>query len=382
MVAAALLEWEVSIRMLRNGGSGLLFSRSAELNCRLLQWINTASAHSAFVKEDRYSRQKLLPEIGPGGQKRMGKSKTLVIGCGALGTYALSFLVRAGVGQVYVVDRDIIDISNLQRQSLFGEKDVGRPKAKVAEEALKEINSEIEIHGEVADISYANVQRIVKDATVVLDATDNMDTRFLVNDACVKLGIPLIYAGAVGVTGMVMPVVSDGPCLRCVFPTLPQPGQLPTCDTVGIVNTLPSMVASIEVTEAFKIMQGKEPFKELLVLDIWQGELQKVKVKKNPECDCCGKRNFPYLQAHQRKLVVSLCGRNAVQIIPAEPLKDGLSDLKKKLSRSGTASIADGVLKFKTTGVDITVFRDGRTIIGGTTDLSKAKTIFSKYVGD
>lgn len=334
------------------------------------------------MKEDRYSRQTLLPEIGPEGQKRLGKSKALVIGCGALGTYALSFLVRAGVGQVYVVDRDIIDISNLQRQSLFGEKDVGRPKAKVAEEALKEINSEIEIHGEVADISYANVQRIVKDATVVLDATDNMDTRFLVNDACVKLGIPWIYAGAVGVTGMVMPVVSDGPCLRCVFPTLPQPGQLPTCDTVGIVNTLPSMVASIEVTEAFKIMQGKEPFKELLVLDIWQGELQKVKVKKNPECDCCGKRHFPYLQAHQRKLVVSLCGINAVQIIPAEPLKDGLSDLRKKLSRSGTASVADGVLKFKTTGVDITVFRDGRTIIGGTTDLSKAKTIFSKYVGD
>ena len=375
-------EWEVSIRMLRNGGSGLLFSRSAELDCRLLQWINTASAHSAFVKEDRYSRQTLLPEIGPEGQKRLGKSKVLVIGCGALGTYALSFLVRAGVGQVYVVDRDVIDISNLQRQSLFGEKDVGRPKAKVAEEALKEINSEIEIHGEVADISYANVQRIVKDATIVLDATDNMNTRFLVNDACVKLGIPWIYAGAVGVTGMVMPVVSDGPCLRCVFPTLPQPGQLPTCDTVGIVNTLPSMVASIEVTEAFKIMQGKETFKELLVLDIWQGELQKVKVKKNPECDCCGKRHFPYLQAQQRKLVVSLCGRNAVQIIPAEPLKDGLSDLKRKLSRSGTASIADGVLKFKTTGVDITVFRDGRTIIGGTTDLSKAKTIFSKYVGD
>jgi adenylyltransferase/sulfurtransferase len=142
------------------------------------------------------------------------------------------------------------------------------------------------------------------------------------------------------------------------------------------------MVASIEVTEAFKIMQGKEPIKELIVLDIWQGELQKVKVKKNPGCDCCGKRHFPYLQAQQRKLVVSLCGRNAVQIIPAEPLKDGLSDLRKKLSRSGTASITDGVLRFKTVGVDITVFRDGRTIIGGTTDLSKAKTIFSKYVGD
>jgi adenylyltransferase/sulfurtransferase len=334
------------------------------------------------VKENRYSRQILLPEIGPEGQKKLDRCRAVVIGCGALGTYALSFLVRAGVGQVTVVDRDIIDLSNLQRQSLFDEKDVGRPKAKVAEERLRNINSEIAIHGTLADINHANVVGIVKDATVVLDATDNMDTRFLVNDACVKLGIPWIYAGAVGVTGMVMPVVKEGPCLRCVFPSLPQPGQLPTCDTVGIVNTLPSAVASIQVTEAFKIMQGKEPLRELIVLDVWQGELQRIKVKKNPDCDCCGKRNFRYLQATERKLVVSLCGRNAVQIVPAKPLRDGLADLKKKLSRSGSARIVDGVLKFAAKGVDITVFPDGRTIVGGTTDLSKAKTIFSKYVGD
>jgi adenylyltransferase/sulfurtransferase len=351
-------------------------------NKQNLQEINNASTYSISVKENRYSRQILLPEIGREGQKMLGKSRAVVIGCGALGTYALSFLVRAGVGQISVVDRDIIDISNLQRQALFGEDDVGRPKAKVAEESLKRINSDVTIHGIVADVTHANVQNLIKDATVVLDATDNMDTRFLVNDACVKLGIPWIYAGAVGVTGMVMPIVHDGPCLRCVFPSLPQPGQLPTCDTVGIINTLPSMVASLEVTEAFKIMEGKEPNRELMVLDIWQGELQKIKVKKNPGCDCCGKRNFPYLQAKERKLVASLCGRNAVQIIPVKPLRGGLGDLRRQLSKSGSSNIVDGVLKFSAKGVDITVFPDGRTIVGGTTDLSRAKTIFSKYVGD
>ena len=334
------------------------------------------------MKEDRYSRQVLLPEVGAQGQKKLGRSRATVIGCGALGTNALSFLVRAGVGQVMAVDRDVVDLSNLQRQALFAEEDVGRPKAKVAEEKLRSINSEVEVRGIVSDVNHANIESFVKGATVVLDATDNMDTRFLVNDACVKLGIPWIYAGAIGVTGMVMPVVEGGPCLRCVFPNLPQPGQLPTCDTVGIVNTLPAAVAAFEVTEAFKIMQGKEPIKELLVIDIWQGEVQKIKVKKNPQCDTCVRRDFRSLQAKDRKLVVSLCGRNAVQIIPAKQLSGGLAELRKRLAKLGNVKVADGVLKFKTKGVEFTVFEDGRTIVGGTTDLAKAKTVFSKYVGD
>ncbi len=341
-----------------------------------------ASTYSTPVKENRYSRQILLPEIGPGGQKLLGKARAVVIGCGALGTYALTFMARAGVGDIRVVDRDIIDLSNLQRQALFCEKDVGRPKAKVAEERLRATNTEIDVRGEVLDVSYANIQNLIRDATVVLDATDNMDTRFLVNDACVKQGIPWVYAGAVGVTGMVLPVVPGGPCLRCVFPTLPQPGQLQTCDTVGIINTLPAAVASIETTEAFKILQGKQPLGGLVVLDIWSGEISRIKVKKNPECECCGKRNFEFLQARKRKFVVSLCGRNAVQIVPAKPLRDGLADLRRKLARSGKAEIVDGVLKFRTKGVDLTVFDDGRTIVDGTTDLAKAKTVFSKYVGD
>lgn len=334
------------------------------------------------MKEDRYSRQTLLPEIGPEGQKRLFRSRAVVIGCGALGTYALGYLVRAGVGQVVVVDRDVIDISNLQRQSLFNEDDVGRPKAKVAEERLRKINSDIEIWGVVADVNHTNIQKLIQGASVVLDATDNMETRFLINDACVKNRVPWIYAGAVGVTGMVMNVLPDGPCLRCVFPQLPQPGQLPTCDTVGIINTLPSAIASIETTEAFKIMLGKERAKELFVLDLWAGDLQKIKVKKDPHCEACGKRNFEFLRAHKRKLVVGMCGRNAVQIVPARERKESLAELRQRLSRLGQATLADGVLRFKTKGVDITVFPDGRTIVAGTTDIARAKTLFSKYVGD
>lgn len=334
------------------------------------------------MTENRYSRQILLPEIGTKGQKALGKSSVVVIGCGALGTHALSFLARAGVGTIKVVDRDIVEISNLQRQTLFDEDDIGRAKAKVAEERLRKINSEIHIKGDIIDLNYANIQGIVRGATVVLDATDNMETRFLVNDACVKLGIPWIYAGAVGVTGLVMPIVPHGPCLRCVFPSLPQPGELPTCDTVGIVNTLPAVVAALEVTEAFKIMNGEDSSRELAFIDIWQGDIQRIKVKKNPACVCCGKHNYEFLQAKKRKMAVSLCGRNAVQIVPATLMTGGIQQLQKKLTKLGNVSMVDGLLRFDAKGVDMTVFPDGRVIVGGTTDLSKAKTIFSKYVGD
>ncbi len=242
-----------------------------------------------MLKESRYSRQVLLPEIGPSGQKKLAKARAVVIGCGALGTHSLSLLVRAGVGNVTVVDRDVVELTNLQRQTMFHEDDVGRPKAEAAEERLRKINSEIAIKGVVADVSKANVERLIGSATVVIDATDNMETRYLVNDASVRLGIPWVYGGAVGISGMVMVVVEDGPCLRCVFPNPPRPGELPTCNTVGIINTLPSIVASVQVTEAFKVMMDKETTPELMVLDVWNQEIQKIKVRKNPKCACCGR---------------------------------------------------------------------------------------------
>lgn len=240
------------------------------------------------MTESRYSRQELLPEIGPRGQEKLAAASAVVIGCGALGTHSLSLLVRAGVGRVTVVDRDRVELTNLQRQTMFVEEDVGRAKAEAAEQRLRKVNSLVEVKGIVDEVRQDNAEDLVSGATVVVDATDNMETRYIVNDACVRLGVPWVYGGAVGVSGMVLAITPKGPCLRCVFPSPPRPGVLPTCNTVGIINTLPSTVASMEVTEALKVMLGKEPTRELMVLDVWNQEVQKIKVQKDPGCPSCG----------------------------------------------------------------------------------------------
>lgn len=234
----------------------------------------------------------LLPEIGGDGQKKLSNSKVVVVGCGALGTHASSLLVRAGIGKVTVLDRDTVDITNLQRQTLFGEDAVGEPKAKIAERQLKLVNSQIEIEGLVVDVTSENVEKLVSGSDVVVDGTDNMRTRFIVNDACVKLGIPWIYGGAVGTAGMILSIRPEGPCLRCVFPRLPPREATPTCDEVGIINTLPSVVASIEVTEAIKVLLGEQTIPELMVVDVWSGDLQKVRIKKNSSCMTCVRHEF------------------------------------------------------------------------------------------
>ncbi len=244
------------------------------------------------MSEHRYSRQTLLKEIGERGQRKLAKGKAVVIGCGALGTHSASLLARAGVGSILIVDRDKVELSNLQRQTLFSELDLDEYKAAVAEGLLKQVNSEVDIRSKVIEVSAENVEDIVKGASVVVDATDNMDTRFVVNDACVKLGIPWIYGGAVGTAGMVMAVVPTGPCLRCVFPNLPPQGHLPTCNTVGIVNTLPSTVSSIQITEALKVMLGESTTPELMVVDVWSEDFQKIRVTKNPDCPSCGRHHY------------------------------------------------------------------------------------------
>jgi len=324
----------------------------------------------------------LLPEIGRSGQKRLAKGRAVVIGCGALGTHSVSFLARAGVGDIRVIDRDIVDITNLQRQTLFEEADVGRPKAKVAEGRIARTNSAIKGSGTVSDVNAGNIEGFLDGADVVIDATDNMETRFLVNDACVKLGIPWVYGGAVGVSGMVLAIVPDGPCLRCVFRSLPEPGELPTCDTAGIINTLPAAVSALQVTEAFKILMGKKPSPELMVLDVWNPDIQRIKVKKDPQCPCCGRRRFEYLTARRGKVALTMCGRNSVQVTPAKARKGDLGGVAKRLAKLGDVSVVEGVVRFRAKDAELTIFPDGRTIVAGTADPVRAKDLYSKYVGD
>jgi len=334
------------------------------------------------VIEGRYSRQTLLPEIGLEGQKKLERARAVVIGCGALGTHSLSLLARAGVGHIKVVDRDVVDITNLQRQTLFDEGDIGRPKAVVAEERLKRINSSVEVMGVVKDVNPGTIETLVKGATVVIDATDNMETRFLINDFCVKHDIPWVYGGAVGVDGMVLVVTREGPCLRCAFRSVPHPGELPTCDTAGIANTLPSIVASVQVTEAYKIMMGSMPAQELIVLDTWTHDLQKIKVLKNPDCPCCGLRKFDFLTERKDTPSVSLCGRTAVQISPSKHSAMDLRALESRLREQGKVVLADDVLRFEGQDARFVVFPDGRAVISGVTDPGEGLAIYSRYIGD
>lgn len=344
----------------------------------------------------RYSRQVILSNIGEEGQKKLLNSKAVIVGCGALGTVAANNLARAGVGHIIIIDRDFVELSNLQRQMLFDEKDVGEPKALAATQKLKSINSDIEVEPLVADLNHTNIQEILNDADVVIDATDNIQTRMLVNDVCVQKGIPWIYTGAIGTSGMIMNLMPDGPCLRCLYPNIPQAGSLPTCDTLGVLNTVTSIMGSMESTEALKILLGvysKSSQKDnddegkvdidgkLIVYDAWDNSIDHIVVKKVEECVCCGEKNFKFLEAEDKEIITSLCGRNAVQITPARPKKISLMDLASNLEKLGEVKSSDFLLLFKIEDYEISVFRDARAIIKGTNDGNMAKSLYARYIG-
>ena len=331
--------------------------------------------------EERYSRQVILPQFGLEGQEKLSKSRVAIIGCGALGSVVANTLARAGVGHIAIIDRDFVELNNLQRQVLFDEADVGRPKAIAACEKLKRINSSIIIEPVVKDVNHTNIESLIRDVDLILDGTDNFHTRFVVNDACVKHGIPWIYAAAIGTSGLLMPILPDGPCLRCLFPSPPPAGALPTCDTAGVLSTAPLVVAGCESTEAIQLLLGKAKESRLAMIDVWEQTFSTLEVEKAAECVCCGKREFEFLNAEKEEIITSLCGRNAIQITPATPGQISLPELAAKLSLLGEVEQTEYILVFRTDGKEISVFADGRAIIKGTDDAKLARSLYARYVG-
>jgi adenylyltransferase/sulfurtransferase len=291
-------------------------------------------------------------------------------------------LVRAGIGQIKIIDRDIVEMNNLQRQTLFDEDDIGLPKAWAAVKKLQKVNSKIKLEAVVEDLNNTNIEEIIEGADLLIDGTDNMETRFLINDACTKHKIPWIYGGAIGTHGMSMNIIPDEtPCFRCVIQVLPKAGMLPTCDTAGVLNTIPSIIASIESTEALKILLGKTINNKLLTYDVWTHDFQSIKIKKNSECECCVKHNFEFLNAKKKTRITMLCGENAIQITPAKSMILSFEALAQKLQKAGKLEATEIILKFSVDSYQINIFKSGRAIIYGTNNEKTAKSLYAKYVG-
>jgi adenylyltransferase/sulfurtransferase len=341
----------------------------------------------------------LLPGIGEEGQRTLAASSVLIVGCGALGCVAADALARAGVGRVTLVDRDVVEITNLQRQILYTEQDVreGIPKADAAARRLRAVNSQITIDPIIADLNARNVERLVQSAAAVVDATDNFQTRYLLNDACVKHSKPLIYGGAVGTTGMTMTILpGNTPCLRCVFPEPPPPGSSPTCDTAGVLGPMVSVVASIQAAEAMKVLLGRADLLRpvLSQFDIWNNQRHAIDLSAidRSACICCAKRQFEFLEGDRSDSGETLlCGSDSIQILPDANARGlDLAALAARLAPHGpfgtTVHYLRGQLsaeKNRTNGnpIELTVFRDGRAIVKGTTDPAAARSIYAKYIG-
>ncbi len=336
------------------------------------------------MNADRYSRQVRFAPFGADGQAALAASTAVVVGCGALGTVQAALLARAGVGRLRLVDRDYVEESNLQRQLLYTEEDArtGLPKAEAARRHLAAANSGIEVEAFVSDLNPENADELLRHAAVILDGTDNFETRMLINDYSVREHVPWIYGAAVGSYGIAMPVLpDDSACFRCVYPD-PPGGIQPTCETAGVLGPVTSMIASVQSMEAMKILAGRASAvrRRIFTVDLWNGPLRETAMpERDAECPACGKREFSWLGG--KRAPVSLCGRNAVQIHErARPLD--LTVLKKQLEGLGSVRANDFALRFDDGEYEMTVFPDGRAIVKGTTDVGVARSLYSRYLGN
>ncbi|HXT58334.1 MAG TPA: ThiF family adenylyltransferase [Pirellulales bacterium] len=338
---------------------------------------------------DRYSRQIRFPVIGEEGQRRLLASRALICGCGALGSVLANTLARSGVGRLRIVDRDFVETSNLQRQVLFDEDDVAAqlPKAVAAANKLRRINSQIEIEPIVADVDHANIMSLLEGVDVLVDGTDNFETRYLLNDAAVKLGLPWVYGGCIGAGGQTMTILpGETPCLRCLIQEAPPPDATETCDTAGILSPIINVIASIQAMEAIKILSGHREAiqRSLLVFDLWENRVLPMKagaLRDAGDCPACCRGEFPWLSGERGSHTAVLCGRNAVQLTQSAGTRLSLETLAEKLASVGRVTRNPILLRLAVDDYLLTIFPDGRAIIGGTDDIPTARTIYARYIG-
>ena len=336
---------------------------------------------------ERYSRQILFREIGAEGQQRLLDSCVLLVGCGALGASHAEMLARAGVGKLRIVDRDFVEYTNLQRQTLFSEDDAAErtPKAIAAKRRIAAINSDIEVEAVIADVNHSNIESLIAGCDLVIDGTDNFQVRYLVNDACVKLGVAWIYGAAVSSYGTTMTIIPGRtPCLRCIFDEMPDAGSAPTCDTAGVIMPIIATVSAVQVTEALKLLIGDTSslHGSLMQFDLWANDRQRIKLSEaDPDCRACGMRKFDFLDTEAPEFSAVLCGRNAVQIAPPQAVTLDLEQLAGRLQFVAAVNQNEYLLRFTSGELEMTVFRDGRAIVKGTDDVAAARSMYARFVG-
>ena len=336
---------------------------------------------------ERYSRQILFPNIGKAGQEKIANAKVLLVGCGALGASHAEMLARAGVAHLRIVDRDFVEFTNLQRQTLFKEEDARQrvPKAAAAKVRIAEINSEIDVEAVIADVNNSNVESLISDVDIVIDGTDNFQVRYLLNDACVKFAKRWIYGAAVSGYGTTMTIIpSITPCLRCVFDEMPDAGSSPTCDTAGVIMPIIASVSAVQVTEALKLIVGDldSLHRSIVQIDVWRNDWRQIKLgSPDPQCKTCGLHSYEFLDAENASFSAVLCGRDAVQIAPPKPATLDLKNFAAKLAGVGEVKQNEYLVRFTAGEHEVTLFADGRAIIRGTDDVSAARSTYAKYVG-
>jgi len=341
---------------------------------------------------DRYHRQSLLPEIGPLGQSRIARSCVAVVGVGALGCASADQLCRAGAGRLILIDRDIVEPTNLQRQTLYTEADAdaGLSKANAARTRLKEVNSKIEIEAHATDLSPENIEDLLERIDVIVDGTDNFETRYLLNDYAIDAEVPLVLGGGVSTCGTVLPIIPDrGPCLRCLHDTLPE--QTETCDTAGVLGSIVAMIGARQAAIALRILvEGVDKLPiQLESYDAWTGEARSLDLStaREPECICCAKGNHDFLDGKGVGRTIRLCGRNAVQITPAAVGRIDLAAVTDRLRSAGDVTALDGIIRATIDNdseymqIEMTVFSDGRAIVKGTEEPARARSLYARYVG-